>query len=202
MVDTIYNKKNKEQHINGSQEEKFAGIAKKTSWKKKIASRFLVPGKIPQDHSDSDSEDEPHESSNMAVAMERRVPINSRALSAELHGMTRSNHVRARAMAEEHADREQGAKDFEALESFSRGRSDNELQEYRSSFDHFSTRDVMAEEVEHDIDSRHSPTVADNDEMLNKENEIDDDQGSEETADETVNEPTPKRRTRSHSRCS
>jgi hypothetical protein len=48
----------------------FAGIAKKTNWKKKIASRSLVPGKIPQDHSDSDSEVEPHESSNMAVTME------------------------------------------------------------------------------------------------------------------------------------
>jgi hypothetical protein len=52
----------------------------------------------------------------------------------------------------------------------------------------------MAEEVEHDIDP---PTVADNDMMLDKENEIDDDQDSEEIADETVNEPTPKRRTRS-----
>ena len=52
----------------------------------------------------------------------------------------------------------------------------------------------MAEEVEHDIDS---PTAADDDVMLNKENEIDDDQKSEEMADETVNVPTPKRRTRS-----
>ena len=84
-------------------------------------SRSLVPDKIqvPQALSDSDSEDEPHESSNMAVAMKRRVPINPRALSAELHGMTRSDHVRARAMAEEHADRESGAEDFEARESFS-----------------------------------------------------------------------------------
>ncbi len=52
----------------------------------------------------------------------------------------------------------------------------------------------MAEEVEHDTDF---PTVADDDVMLNKENERDDDQESEEVADETVNEPTPKRRTRS-----
>jgi hypothetical protein len=52
----------------------------------------------------------------------------------------------------------------------------------------------MAEEVEHDIDP---PTVADDDMMLNKENKIDDDQESEEIADETVNAPTPKRRTRS-----
>ena len=41
------------------------------------------------------------------------------------------------------------------------------------------------------------PTVADDDVMLNKENKIYDDQESEEIADETVNEPTPKRRTRS-----
>jgi hypothetical protein len=32
-LDAPYNKKNKEQHINGSQEPKFAGIAKKASWK-------------------------------------------------------------------------------------------------------------------------------------------------------------------------
>jgi hypothetical protein len=163
-------------------------------WKKTIASRSLVPGKIPQDPSDSDSEDESHEISNMAVEMKRRVPINPRALSAALHGMTRSDHVRARTMAEEHADRESGAEDFEARESFSGGGSDDELQEYRPTFDHFSTRDAMAEEVEHDIDS---PTVADDDVMLNKENEIDDDQESEEIADETVNEPTSQRRTRS-----
>ncbi len=50
-VDAPYQKKNKEQHINGSQKPKFAGIAKKANWKKKIASRSLVPGKIPQDHS-------------------------------------------------------------------------------------------------------------------------------------------------------
>jgi hypothetical protein len=143
-VDAPYNKKNKEQHINGSQKPKLAGFAKKTSWKKKIASRSLVPGKIPQDHSDSDSEDEPHESSKMAVAMNRRFPINPRALSAALHGMSRSYHVRARAMAGEHADRESGAEDFEALESLSRGGSDDELQEYRPTFDYFSTRDVMA----------------------------------------------------------
>jgi hypothetical protein len=153
-VDAPYNKKNKEQHINGSQKPKFAGIAKKTSWKKKIVSRSLVQGKIPQDHSDSDSEDGPHESSNMAVAVGRKVPINSSALSAALHGMTRSDHVRARAMAEEHADRESGAEDFEARESFNGGGSDDELQEYCPTFDHFSTRDAMAEEVEHDIGGR------------------------------------------------
>jgi hypothetical protein len=55
----------------------------------------------------------------MGVAMKRKVPIKARALSAALHGMTQSDHVRARAMAEEHADRESGAEDFEALESFS-----------------------------------------------------------------------------------
>jgi hypothetical protein len=39
---------------------------------KKVASRFLAPGKIPSALSDSDSEDEPHESSNMAVAIKRK----------------------------------------------------------------------------------------------------------------------------------
>ncbi len=91
-------------------------------------------------------------------------------------------------MAEKHA--ESGAEDFEARESFSGGGSDDELQEYHPTFINFSTRDVMAEEVEHDINSS---TDADDDKMLNKESEIDD----EETTDETVNEPTPKRRTRS-----
>jgi hypothetical protein len=193
-VEAPYQKKNKEQHINGSQKSKFAGIAKKANRSKNVASRSLAHGKIPQAFSDSDSEDEPDESSNMAVAMKRKVPINPRALSAALNGMTRSNHVRARAMAEEHADRESGAENFEARESFSGGGSDEGLQEYHPTFDPFSTRDAMAEEVEHDIDS---PTVADDDVMLNKENEMDDDQESEEIADETVNVPTPKRRTRS-----
>jgi hypothetical protein len=44
----------------------------------------------------------------------------------------------------------------------------------------------MAEEVEHNIDS---PTEADDDVMLNKENKIDDDQESEEIANDTVNVP-------------
>jgi hypothetical protein len=52
----------------------------------------------------------------------------------------------------------------------------------------------MAEEVEHDINS---PRVEDDDEVLSKESEIDDDQQSEETTDETVKQPTPRRKTRS-----
>jgi hypothetical protein len=47
----------------------------------------------------------------------------------------------------------------------------------------------MAKEVEHTIDS---PS---DDVTLDKENEIDDDHDSEEIVDETVNAPTPKRRT-------
>jgi hypothetical protein len=84
------------------------------------------------------------------VAMKCKVPINPRVLSATLHGMTRSDHVRARAIAKEHADRESGAEDFEARGSFSGGGSDKELKEYRPTFDPFSTRDAMAEKVEHD----------------------------------------------------
>jgi hypothetical protein len=105
-VDAPCNKKNKEQPINGSQKPKFAGIAKRANRSKKVASRSLVPDKLPTSITDTDSEDESHESSNMAVAVKRKVPINPRALSADLHGMARSDHVRARAMAEEHADRE------------------------------------------------------------------------------------------------
>jgi hypothetical protein len=52
----------------------------------------------------------------------------------------------------------------------------------------------MTEEVEHDIDS---PTIEDDDETLSKESEIDDDQRSEKIADETVKQPTPRRKTRS-----
>ncbi len=62
-------------------------------------------------------------------------------------------------MAEEHADRESGAEDFEARESFSGGGSDDEIQEYRPIFDHFSTRDARAEEVEHDFDSQGLKTM-------------------------------------------
>ncbi len=197
-VEAPYNKKNKEQPINGRQKPKFAGIAKRANRSKKVASKSLVPDQLPTSITDTDSEDEPHESSNMAVAVKRKVPINPRALSADLHGMTRSYHVRARAMAEEHADLESGAEDFEARESFGGGGSDDELQEYRPTFDHFSTRDAMAEELEHDINS---PTVEDDDKTLSKEREIDDDQGSdsssEATADETVKEPNPRRKTRS-----
>ncbi len=105
-VDTPNQKKNKKQHINGSQKPKFAGIAKKANWSKNVASRSQVPDKIPQALSDSDSEDEPHESSNMAAAMKRKVPINPRAWNAALYGMMRSDHVRARAMAKEHTDRQ------------------------------------------------------------------------------------------------
>jgi hypothetical protein len=70
----------------------------------------------------------------MAVAMKRKAPINPRTLSAAL------NHARARAMAEEHADRALGAEDFEARESFSGGGSDEELQEYHPTFDPSSSR--------------------------------------------------------------
>jgi hypothetical protein len=123
-VDAPHQKKNKEQHMNRNQKAKFAGIAKKANQSKNVVSRSLVPDKIPRALSDSDSKDELHESRNMAVAMKHKVPINPRALSAALHGMTRSNHVRARAMAKEHADLELGAEDFEARESFSGGGSD------------------------------------------------------------------------------
>ncbi len=88
-LDAPHQKKNKVQHINGSQKPKFARIAKKAYLSKNVASRSLVLDKIPQALSDSDSEDEPHESSNMAVALKRKVPINPRALSAALHGMAR-----------------------------------------------------------------------------------------------------------------
>jgi hypothetical protein len=47
----------------------------------------------------------------------------------------------------------------------------------------------MAEEVEHSIDS---PAAADDNVTLDKENEIDDDQETEEIVDETVNAPTLK----------
>jgi hypothetical protein len=145
-VDAPHNKKNKEQPINGSQKPKFAGIAKRANWSKNIASRSFVPNKVPTTVEDTDSEDEPHEISNMAVAVRHKVPMNPRALSADLHepacfecrpGITRSDHVRARVMAEEHADRESGAEDFEARESFSGGGSDDEIQEYSPTFDHF-----------------------------------------------------------------
>jgi hypothetical protein len=42
-VDAPYQKKNKEQHINGSQKLKFAGIAKKAIRNKKVASRSRLP---------------------------------------------------------------------------------------------------------------------------------------------------------------
>ena len=67
-VDAPYNKKSKEQPINGSQKPKFAGIAKRANRSKKIASKSLVPNRIPSTVTDTDSEDEPHEISNMAVA--------------------------------------------------------------------------------------------------------------------------------------
>ncbi len=43
-VDDPYQKKNKEQHMNGSQKPKFAGIAKKANWSEEVASRSLAPG--------------------------------------------------------------------------------------------------------------------------------------------------------------
>ncbi len=52
----------------------------------------------------------------------------------------------------------------------------------------------MAKEVEHTIDSL---TGVDDDVTIDKENEIVDDHESEGIVDETVNAPTPKRRTRS-----
>ncbi len=68
------------------------------------------------------------------------------------------------------------------------------VEDLTNNFNPFLTRDAMAEEVEHNIDS---PTAADDDVVLDKESEIDDDQESEEIEDETVNARTPKRRNRS-----
>ncbi len=47
-VEAPYQKKNKEQHINGRKKSKFAGIAKKANRSKNVASRSLAPGKIPR----------------------------------------------------------------------------------------------------------------------------------------------------------
>jgi hypothetical protein len=52
-VDGPYQKNPKEQRINGSQKPKFTGIAKKANRSKNIASRSLVPDRIPQTLSDS-----------------------------------------------------------------------------------------------------------------------------------------------------
>ncbi len=71
------NKENLEKPINANQKSKFAGIAKKTNSRKKIASRSLVPGKVPVHCSDSDSDSEPHESSNMAIAVRRKPTFNN-----------------------------------------------------------------------------------------------------------------------------
>jgi hypothetical protein len=59
-----------------------------------------------------------HESSNMAVAVRHTTFTNPRAQSAALHGKTRPDHVHARAMAEERVDRESGAEEIVARESF------------------------------------------------------------------------------------
>jgi hypothetical protein len=59
-----------------------------------------------------------HESSNMAVAVRQTLFTNPRAQSAALHGKTRFDHVHARAMAEERVDRESGAEEIVARESF------------------------------------------------------------------------------------
>ncbi len=59
-----------------------------------------------------------HESNNMAVAVRRTPFSNPRAQSAALHGKTRPDHVHARGMAEEHVDRESGADEIVARESF------------------------------------------------------------------------------------
>jgi hypothetical protein len=59
-----------------------------------------------------------HESSNMAVAVRRTSFTNPRVQSAALHGKTRPDHVHARAIAEERIDRESGADEIVARESF------------------------------------------------------------------------------------
>jgi hypothetical protein len=60
-----------------------------------------------------------HESSNMAVAVRRTPFSNPRAQSAALHGKTLPDHVHARAMANKRVDRESGAEEILARESFS-----------------------------------------------------------------------------------
>ena len=59
-----------------------------------------------------------HESSNMAVAVRRTPFTNPHPQSAALHGKMRPDHVHARAMAEERVDRESGADEIVARESF------------------------------------------------------------------------------------
>ncbi len=54
----------------------------------------------------------------MAVAVRRTLFTNPRAQRAALHGKTRPQHVHASAMAEELVDRDSGAEEIVALESF------------------------------------------------------------------------------------
>ena len=138
-----------------------------------------------------------HESSNMAVAVRRTPFTNPRAQSAALHGKTRPDHVHARAMAEERVDRESGADEIVARESFNEKGSVEDTFRNCPPCEPPSAEDAKDEAEEPRISHSDTEPSADKDSMCDREDDKDAEQEPEEIGEETVRRSVPKGFTKS-----
>ncbi len=128
----------------------------------------------------------------MAVAVRRTTFTNPRAQSAALHGKTRPDHVHARAMAEERVDRESGAEEIVARESFNEEGSVEVIFGNCTPYQPPSAGDAKDEAEEPRIRYSDTEPSADQNSMCDREDVKDAEQEPDEIGDETVWRPLPK----------
>jgi hypothetical protein len=140
-----------------------------------------------------------HESSNMAVAMRRTPFTNPRAQDAALHGKTRPYHVHARALAEERVDRESGAKEIVAQESFNEEGSVEDIMIFGNCppYEPPSPGDAKDEAEEPLISHIDTEPSADKNSMCDREDDKDAEKKPEEIGDKTVLRSLPQGFTKS-----
>ncbi len=138
-----------------------------------------------------------HESSNMAVAVRRTPFTNPRAQSAALHGKTRPDHIHARARAQERVDRESGAEEIVARESFNEEGSVEDIFRNCPPYEPPSAGDAKDEAEEPRISQSDIWPSADKNSMCDREDDKDAEQEPEKIGDETVRISLPKGFTKS-----
>jgi hypothetical protein len=124
-----------------------------------------------------------HESSNMAVAVRRTPFTNPRAQSAALHDKMQPDHVHARAMAKERVDRESGADEIVARESFNK---EGSVEDMFGNCPPYEPPSAGDEAEEPQISHSDTEQSADKNLMCDREDNKDAEQEPEEIGDETV----------------
>ncbi len=124
--------------------------------------------------------------------MRHTLFTNPRAQSAALHGKTRPDHVYARAMAEERVDRESGADENLARESFNEEGSVKDIFGNCPPYEPPSAGDAKDEAEEPRISHSDTEPSADKNSMCDTEDDKDAEQEPEEIGEKTVRRSLPK----------